>query len=378
MLSPPSFNSVDAPAPHVCVDVCAPQPTVAQFLVKKLERARGAADVWVDIPEVNVFMQQWTAERFDVVIQEADSLLSRHWRLPQCQTRVNAAALTETALEQESVSTMLRNATMAYRYLHRAVSHFYQRIGNKAVSAFGKSINENAGLGTLQLVRGAQTKYDVCFGPQEAAALILNDDFITELLYRGGVVRALHVVFSVLGVFHRFSEVGPLPATGEVFACLTAHAALVNLRVRAHLKKRAASELDDADVVDATPDLNSGHREEWVEELAVACHLFSPQEARRSNGLRLTDGTEPRRDDPSYRGPWTSPCASGDPTPVTSALAATEGTRNKVADEHPSVDEGDGGEASIEDSPGPVHHAAVATAHAAAEHAMAGVYEDVH
>ena len=331
----------------------------------------------MDISDVNVFMQEWTADRFQIVIQEADSLLSRRWRLPQRQPRVDAVALAATANEVESVAAMRRSTTMAYRYLHRTVSHFYQRIGNKAVSAFATFVNDKAGLGTLRRVRGTRTKVEVCFRPQEAGALLLNDAFITELLYRGGVVRALHVVFSVLGVLHRFSEAGALPASGDVVACLTAHVTLVSMKIRAHLKKRAASGSDAGDAVDTTPGLNGGHRAEWVDESAVVRQLFASQGARSSNGLRITDGAEPRRDDPSYREPLASASGAGDPTSATVAPAVVGGMQSTGADGSPFGDHGDEEEQSDADAPGPADEEAVAAAHAAAAHAMAGVHEEV-
>jgi len=359
------------------IDVRIPQPKVAEFLLHKLERARGAAVVWVDITDVNVFMQKWTAERFQIVIQDADALLSRCWRLPQRQPRVDAAALAATAYEEESSATMRRNTTMAYRYLHRAVSHFYQRIGNKAVSAFATIVNDKAGLGSLQHVRGTRTKFEVCFEPQEAGALLINDAFITELLYPGGIVRALRVVFSVLCVLHRFSEAAALPARGDVVACLTSHVALVSMKIRAHRKKRAPSELDDGEAVDTTPRLNGGHRAEWVEEMAVVRQRFAPQGARSTNGLRLTDGTEPRRDDPSYREPLASASGAGDRTSAVAAPAVSDGMPSTGADGSPAGDDSGGEELSDADAPGPVDHAAVAAALGAAAHAMAGVYEEV-
>jgi len=377
MLSLQSFFAADATAPHVLHGVHTHQPKVVEFLLKKLERARGAADVWVDITDVNVFMQKWTAERFQVVIQEADGLLSRRWRLPQRQPRVDTAVLAANAHQEESVATMRRNTTMAYRCLHRAVSHSYQRIGNKAVAAFATFVNDKEGLGTLRRVRGTRTKFEVCFSPQEAGALLLHDSFITELLYRGGVFRALHVVFSVLGVLQHFSEAGAIPASGDVVACMTAHVALVSMKIRAHLKKRATSGSDDGDAVDTTPGLNGGHRAEWVEELAVVRRLFSSQGARSSNGLRLTDGAEPRRDDPSYRKPLASDSVVGDLASSTAAPAGPDGTQNTGTDGNPSDDDADGEEPSHADAPAPVDHAVVAAAHAAAAHAMAGVYEEV-
>lgn len=48
--------------------------------------------------------------------------------------------------------------TMAFRYLHRVVYHFYQRIGHKAVSAYVAHINEEDGKGTLRRLRRTRTK----------------------------------------------------------------------------------------------------------------------------------------------------------------------------------------------------------------------------
>ena len=333
--------------------------------------------MWVDISDVNVFMQEWTAEHFQVVLREADNLLSRRWRLPQRRRCVNALALTAARPEDESIAAARRNKTIAYRYLHRAVSHFYQRIGNKAVSAFATYVNDKTGLGTLRRTRSTRTKVEVWFEPREAGVLLVNNAFITEMNYRAGVVRALHVVFSVLGVLHRFSEAGAVPGSADVVACLTAHVALVSMKIRAHLKRRAASASDDEEAVDTTPGLNGGHRAEWVEELACVRQLFATQGARSSNGLRLTDGEEPRRDDPSHREPLPPASDTGIPAFVGATSAAANVMHISGANVNLSAaDHSNGEEPSDADAPGPVEQAAVAAAHAAAAHAMLGVYED--
>lgn len=102
------------------------------------------------------------------------------------------------------------------------------------------------------------------FSPDDAAALVASDAFITELDYGGGMLCALQVVFSVLGLLHLFPEAGAAPGGAEIIACITAHFALVSMKIREHLKKRAASDSDDEDAVDATPGPNGGHRAEWV------------------------------------------------------------------------------------------------------------------
>jgi len=105
-------------------------------------------------------MKNWTAERFNIDVREADDLLARRWCLPQRQPRDTAgpqAASPPTTRDGASAVPSRRNTTMAYWYLHRAVSHFYQRVGNKAVSAFSAFVNDQADIGTLRRARGTQT-----------------------------------------------------------------------------------------------------------------------------------------------------------------------------------------------------------------------------
>jgi len=111
--------------------------------------------------------------------------------------------------------------------------------------------------------------------------------------------------------------------------------------------------------------------------LAVVRQLFASQGARSSNGLRITDGAEPRRDDPSYREPLASASGAGDPTSATVAPAVVGGMQSTGADGSHFGDHGDEEEQSDADAPGPADEEAVAAAHAAAAHAMAGVYEEV-
>jgi len=355
------------------------QPKVVEFLMHKFGRPRGPADVWVDISHVNVFMQQWTAERFGINESKADKMLSSRWNQPLRARHVPAAALAADAPHVDSVVPVRRSTTLAYRYLHRAMSHFYHRIDNKAVSAFFTFINDHAGLGTLRRDCGTRTKVEVVFAPDEAADLLLNDAFITDLGYCGGVTRALHVVFSELGVLHLFSGGGGAPGSAEVIACLTAHFALVSMKIRACLKKRAASDSDDEDAVDSTPGLNGGHRAEWVEEMGNIRHLLSSQGGRTCNGLRLTDGEQQRRDDPSYREPLAPASAAGNtppaptvPPPINDVMHATGAVVHGSVGGH-----GNEEETRDDDAAGQMEQEAVAAAHAAAAQAIAGTYEDV-
>jgi len=261
-----------------------------------------------------------------------------------------------------------RNTTVGYRYLHRAISHFYQRIGNKAVSAFISFVNNQAQIGTLRCGRGTQTNFDVVFLSYEAAALLTEDAFKTEFVYRQGIFRALRTVFSVLGIVQRFSEVNGPSGTTDVIACLTAHVALVTMNIRSHLKRRAASHSDEEDLAEVSPGLNAGHRTEWVEELSVVRSLFMVQGDSASNGLRLVDGTSPHRDNPSYR--QAVPPGLSQTLPTAAADANSPST-------DAALGSADGEEASDGKTPGPFQRAAVAAARDAFARGGEGVYEEL-
>ena len=64
--------------------------------------------------------------------REAVRQLKTKWRL---SVRAVVASSADEDTEPAAVA-LRRRKTMAYRYLHRAVSHFYRCIGNKAVSDF--------------------------------------------------------------------------------------------------------------------------------------------------------------------------------------------------------------------------------------------------
>jgi len=339
----------------------------------KLEAPWGAADVWVNISDVDVLLQNWTAERLDIDFDQAEKLLARRWSLPQRRQRQSADAVAPVGVMPAASNVVLadgvrRNTTVGCRYLHRAVSHFYQRIGKKAVSACATFVNNQVQSGTLRRARGTHTKVFVVLSSHEAAALLTEDAFMTEFVYHQGIVRALRTVFSVPGIVQRFSEVNGPSGTTDVIALLTVQVSLVTMKIRSHLKRRAASHSDEEDLAEESPGLNAGHRTEWVKELSVNRSLFAVQGVRASNSLRLVDGTAPHRDNPTYRdavppGPaQTLPPAAADANPPSTAAA------------HGSAD---GEEASDGETPGPFQRAAVAAAHDAIARGVEGVYEEL-
>jgi len=163
------------------------------YLMQLFIQPRDAADVWPETQHINEYSQRWTASRLNVDLTVARELLERRWQLPQRPRRPSTAGLdADTTPAPAPVS---RNRTMGFRYVNRAVSHFYQKLGNKAVAAFLTFVNNEEGMGSLRRLRGTQTKYEVVLSPTEAAPLMVNNAFMTDYTYHAAVVRALTVVF---------------------------------------------------------------------------------------------------------------------------------------------------------------------------------------
>jgi len=300
------------------------------YLMQQFIQPRDAADVWPETQHINEYSQRWTASRLNVDLTVARELLERRWQLPQRQRRPSTAGLdADTAPAPVPVS---RNRTMGFRYVNRAVSHFYQKLGNKAVAAFLTFVNNEEGIGALRRLRGTQTKYEVVLSPTEAAPLIVNNAFMTDFTYHAAVIRALTVVFSTLGVLDQFSEDAPVRGGPRVIACRTAHVAVVTMKIRQHIKMRATTNSsDNAEPVVAGTGLNAGHRAEWVEELSTVCEVFLAQGDRACNGLRLTDGKDPHCADPAYRTPQSNANAAAVLPAVSPAVAVDDAAEAAAA-----------------------------------------------
>jgi len=99
-------------------------------------------------------MPDWIVVNMGVDSKVALRMLEKKWRLP---VRAKRPAAVVAGATRGSV-LLSKKRTMAYRYLHRVVYHFYERIGNTAVSTFASYVNEEEGRGTLRRVRGTQTQ----------------------------------------------------------------------------------------------------------------------------------------------------------------------------------------------------------------------------
>jgi len=273
-------------------------------------------------------------------------------------------------------ASLAKEGTVAYRYLHRAVSHLYQRVGAKAVSAFASYVNEELNKGTLRRLRGTKTKYEVFFNRRDATKLLNDNFFLNDNTCRSGLVRALAAVFASFNALQRFSESGETPADSRVVACRLGYFALVSTKVRAHLKTRAAAKSRDADDGGVTDDdnngqgeedndedrgrggvddgenddgdedaggrgqmavaeaLNGGHRPEWVDELPIVDGVLRPQGAGAVNGLRIVDSLQADRLDTSRPPPRAPPSSGNPPPPTPSRISGPngEGRRETAAE----------------------------------------------
>jgi len=225
------------------------KPVLGAWMEDKFVNATCAADVWLSMAQVNVFVRDWVMARFKVNATEAVKMLTRGWRLP---TRPSKKAAERTAVAAAAgAPTPKPKMKAAYRYLHWVVYHFYEAIGIKAVSVFATYVNDNGGRGSLRRARGTSAKLEVYFKPKEAAGLLEGNLFLKDNNCVAGFVRALAVVFGGYGVLHRFSEAGPTVGGPRTLVCRSAYIALVATKVRAYLANRASAKDSDEDTEDA-------------------------------------------------------------------------------------------------------------------------------
>jgi len=293
------------------------KPVLYSWVEDMFVSAYCAADVWLSMAEVNVFLRDWVMARFNTNAKEAVRMLTRRWRLP---TRPSKKAAERAAVAAAAGAPKPNpKMTAAYRYLHRVVYHFYEGIGIKAVSVFATYVNDNGGRGTLRRARGTSTKLEVYFKPKDAAGLLQGNLFLKDTNCVAGLVRALAAVFAGYGVLHKFSEPDPTAGGPRTLICRNAYIAVVATKVRAHLSNRAAAkdsddEADDEEATDGEggmvietgqqlpvaesgPVLNSGHRTEWEDELVTTIDIFRPWGTGALNGLRISDASDASRAD---------------------------------------------------------------------------------
>ena len=180
------------------------RPVLVQWLEHNFANAQCVSDVWPSSATINEYLQDKIAVIMGVRAERAASMMQRKWRLPVC-VKKNAQV---DALSAAVRTVAAKRKTPAYRFLHRGVSHFYQRVGITAVRSFSSRMHSEEGLGTLRRVRGTRTKYEVVFAATEASDMLANDTFIVDAGCRAALMHAAHAVFDRMGL-RTFSEPGP-------------------------------------------------------------------------------------------------------------------------------------------------------------------------
>jgi len=265
------------------------RPVLVEWLQHNFANAQSASDVWPSSATINEYLQNKIIDIMGVSAVRAVSMLQGKWRLP-VRVKKNAQADAPNAPVR---TVAAKRKTPAYRFLHRGVSHFYQRVGIMAVSTFSSRMHSEEGLGTLRRVRGTRTKHEVVFAPTEASDMLANDTFILDAGCRAALMHAAHAVFDRMRL-RNFSEPGPSRGGPRNVVCRLAHVALLALKVRQHLQMRAAPVDAEGNAV-MPSGLNVGHRDDWKREMGTLSVLLAVQGDRAVNGLRVLDGEWPGR-----------------------------------------------------------------------------------
>jgi len=311
--------------------------------------------------------------------KEEVRLLPKEWPLRKRAPRTNAP----TADGQQAVSTPKAKMTIACQYLHRSVRDFLQHIGSKAVSAFSSHIHENFPnhKGKLRRPRGTRYKYEVCFSQQDAELKLKEDFFLVDSTCRAGLVRALAAVLMHTGRCVCSPRAGPPPVGREPSPAglglwLSWRPRCGPTSISAPQKGTRTTPTVEASVMrtapttpapppqlaaaertgtyiynfgrggggrdeggnsglggsggdgvvavgsfDARDALNGGQRPEWVAKLSVVSRIFVAHGATAFNGLRITDGTDPRRAGATRPPPPPPPSQASPPSAAIGTIA---------------------------------------------------------
>lgn len=293
-------------------------PLVRKDLIRTLKdqfiHAKSAWDVYKPMEEHHSTLVHLVSARLDITTDEASAKLLL--RVPSSKRKNSKSPAT----------------VVAYRYLKRAVSHFYENLGKAAVKAFISAINEHTGMGRQVPVKGSATRTILTVNASEATHLCQGDRFIHEAYGNKALLAGASNMFASITASDLFEE-GTPGCPDKTVVCLLAHMAFVVTKVREHLRLRSNGATAAA-VTDQTG-MNEGHREPWIRELSTLDGVYWRLPAA-SNGLRLIDAASPTRAcplRPSAENPITAaPSASGAAaTPGAGAAAPAAGVSSDAA-----------------------------------------------
>lgn len=250
---------------------------------KEFIEASCAWEVYKPLAVHNARLVDLVADRLDISTGEANSKLMARVSVPKRKA--------------SGTSSMM----VAYRYLKRTVSHFYEGLGRAAIKAFLASVKESTGMGREVAVRGSRTRKMIELSSDEAAFLLTDDRFCNELYGHVALLAGAKSMFASLNAGHLFTETVP-ETQASIVVCLFAQFALVITKVREYLKLRTG--MGGPAALTDSPGVNEGHRDPWVREMAsLDLAMWRTTPARR--GLRLVDAANCNR--ASARSPRAGP-----------------------------------------------------------------------
>lgn len=286
------------------------------MLKDQFVHATTAWDVYKPMEEHNATLARLVAKRLGLSPEEANAKLLE--RIPSSKRKNSKAPAT----------------VVAYRYLKRSVSHFYENLGKAAVKAFVSNVNESTGMAQQVPVNGSSTRTVLTFSRSDAEYLRTGDRFINEAFAHKALLAAIENMFASLTSSHLFEETTP-GAAGKTVVCLLGHVAFVVTKVREHLRLRANDGVA-VPLVDPSG-MNEGHREPWIRELANLDGVYWRLPAA-CNGLRLLDAASPTRGcaiPPAGRGATAAVAAAagGDASAAAAAAGPAAGAADAAAAE---------------------------------------------
>lgn len=252
------------------------QKNLSDGLKRDFIEASCAWDVYKPVDVHNAKLVQLVSDHLGVSTSEANSTLMGRIKVPKRK-------------RDGKSDTMV-----AYRYLKRTVSHFYEGLGRAAVKGFLASVKQSTGMGTEVAARGRTTRTSVELSAEQAAFFLSDDRFLNELYGHVALLAGAQNMFASLSATHLFTATVPETRATNV-VCLFAHFALVVTKVREHLKLRVG--VGAAGGVADNTGINEGHRDPWVREMtSLDVQLWRTPQAMR--GLRLVDAASPSRASP--------------------------------------------------------------------------------
>lgn len=143
-----------------------------------------AESAWQAYPVTEFFnstLVQMTARKLNLTADVANSMLMSRVAVP---TRGNKGKAT--------------SEMVAYRYLKRSVSHFFEMLAKTAVKAYVNFIHEHTDMGGRVSMPGSGSRTTLELSTDDAVMLLTADRFIHESYGHMGLLAGLKAIFAFL------------------------------------------------------------------------------------------------------------------------------------------------------------------------------------